>query len=82
MRSNPFDFATSTTLGAYCLLATHREHSDRRNFLLTDRNKQAVNPQTGQELLIDSDDTDNVSAVLIEADERRSVVDISHFWAF
>jgi hypothetical protein len=43
------DFATSITLGDYCLLAQHKEHTIKRNFLLDMLNKQPVSPQSGQE---------------------------------
>jgi hypothetical protein len=40
-------YATSTTLGAYCLLALHKEHMIKKNFLLAMLSKQPVSPKRG-----------------------------------
>jgi hypothetical protein len=39
------DFATSITLGVYCLLALHKEHMTKKNIVLDIPNKQPVIPK-------------------------------------
>ncbi len=40
-----------STLGAYCLLAPHKEHMIKRNFLPAILSKRPVSPKSGQEAL-------------------------------
>ena len=44
-----FDFTTSIRLGAYCLLAPHKEHIARRTILLDISSKQPVSPRSGHQ---------------------------------